>query len=99
MNSIKAKLVNLPPRPGKVVKPEIKEAQPKKVASPDSQKAVLFKVELADGTYLQAEGDHAADVYAYLMDCERYCASRQGTVMIYMGPHLYRYDSNGIRIN
>lgn len=69
-----------------------------KPAAADSLKATEFKVTLSDGTILLAKGAHAADVYSYLMDCERYCATRPGTVASYLGPRMNRIDSEGNKV-
>jgi hypothetical protein len=85
----------LPPKPTFNKPNPVTTVEKNQVINPDMQKAVLFRVDLADGTYLEAKGDHAADIYAYLMDCERYCATRPGTVMNYIGPMVNRYDKDG----
>ena len=70
----------------------------KTYAIADQLKAVEFKVTLSDGTVLFAEGGHAADVYNYLMDCERHCASTIGSVSPYLGPGLLRLDDKGNKV-
>lgn len=57
--------------------------------------ATSVKVTLSDGTSLVAEGGHAADVYNWLMDCERYCSSHPGSICPYLGPTLVRVDASG----
>lgn len=78
----------LPPKPG---------AQPVKKAydSTDLVKAVEITIVLEDGTRLIAKQGHATDIYNWLMDCERYCASNPGTVSGYQGPPFNRVDPNG----
>jgi hypothetical protein len=74
------------------------EAELNRPAPADSLKATEFKVTLSDGTTLLAAGDLAADVYNYLMDCERYCATHQGTVAPYLGPRMDRIDAKGNKV-
>ena len=64
-------------------------------ASAGLVKAVDINILLEDGTRLVATGGHAADIYNYLMDCERYCATNIGTVSPYLGPMLNRFDPSG----
>jgi hypothetical protein len=90
--------LKLPPKPNLNKQVEKPVAAVRPVAS-NEQKATEVKVTLTDGTYLYASGDAAADIYAYLMDCERYCGSHMGTVMIYFGPGLTRYNASGEKIN
>jgi hypothetical protein len=81
----------LPPRPGTV---PVK----KQYDSTDLIKAAEITIQLEDGTRLYAKGNHAADVYNWLMDCERYCASNPGTVSPYLGPPFLRFDTDGNNI-
>lgn len=86
--------IKLPPKPSSLANAPVLAP----VAVKIQPKAVKFRVDLEDGTYLLAQGDIAADIYAYLMDCERYCGSRMGTVMIYMGPGLEKFSQDGKKI-
>ena len=63
--------------------------------STDSLHAVEITILLEDGSKMTAKGGHAADIYAWLMDCERYCASNPGTVSGYQGPPFNRVDLEG----
>lgn len=82
----------LPPKPG--VLPVKKQYD-----STDLVKAVKITIVLEDGTQMVAEGGHATDIYAWLMDCERYCASNPGTVSGYQGPPFNRVDPEGNKIS
>lgn len=91
------KKINLPPKP--TIRP--KGGPPKAEAVPAAKspadlsglKATSFKVTLNDGTYLEATGDNAENVWRYLEACERYCASH--AVVTNMGFSLTRYDASG----
>lgn len=90
----------LPPRPPRTTsttRPVPPTRQPAYINSGDI-KATEVRITLEDGTVLHATGGHAADVYSWLMDCERYCASHPGTIAPYLGPKLIREDPTGAPI-
>jgi hypothetical protein len=83
----------LPPHPSrKPVTPA--KPEPPKYKRSEEVKAKDIRIELEDGTTLVATGGHAADLYNWLMDCERVCASRQ-LVSPYLGPTFRRIDEAG----
>lgn len=84
----------LPARPAALTKPAVAPAAKTYINSGDI-KATDIKITLEDGTVLTASGGHATDVYNWLMDCERYCASHPGTIAPYLGPRLNRVDPAG----
>jgi hypothetical protein len=90
------KKINLPPKPTIRPKGGPPKAAPEVQKSPadlSGLKATSFKVTLSDGTYLEATGDQAENVWRYLEACERYCASH--AVVTNMGFSLTRYDASG----
>ena len=74
-------------------------AQPTKFESTGLIKAAAINILLEDGTTLTANGPHAADIYNWLMDCERYCASHPVTIAPYLGPTFNRLDPAGNKIS
>ena len=90
--------VKLPPRPNAKIAAPI-AVKVETYGRAQNSKANHIRIELEDGTTLTADGGHAADIYIYLMDCERYCATHLGTVAPYLGPMLYRKDPNGREVN
>jgi len=88
--------IALPPKPSRTNKSTKlqKDAAPT-YGDPQYVKAYNIRIDLEDGTYLTATGDQAADIYFYLMDCEKYCATHSETVAPYLGPAFSRLDTTG----
>ena len=97
--SVKKVPIKLPPKP--VTKDVVKTAVSAKAKykSISMVKAKEIRITLEDDTMLVANGGLAADIYAYLMDCERYCAGHPGTVAPYVGKEMWsRLDPEGKEI-
>jgi len=61
-------------------------------------KAVRYRIDLSDGTYLEAVGEHASLIYLYLMECEKLVTEQQ-LGSHYLAPEMPRYLADGTKIN
>lgn len=88
------KKIALPPKPlPKKPAASVQELPKKKPDDLRGIKAVKYRIDLEDGSYLEAVGEHADLIFRYLNACEVHAAQSQA--VNYLAPSLTRYDAQG----